>query len=187
MEGLKVAGVMREAAPHRTVHESWGFLKSRPWNARRRRGRRWRSSCRRSMMRARLSAIGSFMRFTTRFRSCPPIPCRSPAPSWRWPTFRATRRPIIRRCASPRQRWSRLAAQLFPGGRGRLRLVSEGDAPARVLGGQEVEAEVAAVIEELKPEGPKGFGMVMKAATARLAGRAEGQQVAAAARKLLGN
>jgi len=51
---------------------------------------------------------------------------------------------------------------------------------------QDVEAEVAAVIAELKPEGPKGFGMVMKAATARLAGRAEGQQVAAAARKLLG-
>jgi uncharacterized protein YqeY len=51
----------------------------------------------------------------------------------------------------------------------------------------DVEAEVAAVIAELKPEGPKGFGMVMKAATARLAGRAEGQQVAAAARKLLGS
>jgi uncharacterized protein YqeY len=51
---------------------------------------------------------------------------------------------------------------------------------------QDVEAEVAAVIAELKPEGPKGFGMVMKAATARLAGRAEGAQVAAAARKLLG-
>lgn len=51
---------------------------------------------------------------------------------------------------------------------------------------QDVEAEVAAVIAELKPEGPKGFGMVMKAATARLAGRAEGGQVAAAARKLLG-
>ena len=50
----------------------------------------------------------------------------------------------------------------------------------------DVEAEVAAVIAELKPEGPKGFGMVMKAATARLAGRAEGAQVAAAARKLLG-
>jgi uncharacterized protein YqeY len=50
----------------------------------------------------------------------------------------------------------------------------------------DVEVEVAAVIAELKPEGPKGFGMVMKAATARLAGRAEGQQVAAAARKLLG-
>jgi uncharacterized protein YqeY len=52
---------------------------------------------------------------------------------------------------------------------------------------QDVEAEVAAVIAELKPEGPKGFGMVMKASTARLAGRAEGQQVAAAARKLLGS
>lgn len=52
---------------------------------------------------------------------------------------------------------------------------------------QDVEAEVAAVIADLKPEGPKGFGMVMKDATARLAGRAEGQQVAAAARKLLGS
>ncbi|MGA7911969.1 MAG: GatB/YqeY domain-containing protein [Candidatus Dormiibacterota bacterium] len=51
---------------------------------------------------------------------------------------------------------------------------------------QEVEAEVRAVIAELKPDGPKAFGVVMKAATARLAGRAEGQQVAAAARKLLG-
>ncbi|GAC1675232.1 MAG: hypothetical protein PVS3B2_17700 [Candidatus Dormibacteraceae bacterium] len=52
---------------------------------------------------------------------------------------------------------------------------------------QDVESEVAAVIAELKPDGPKGFGMVMKAATTRLAGRAEGQQVAAAARKLLGS
>ena len=51
---------------------------------------------------------------------------------------------------------------------------------------KDVEAEVAAVIAEVKPDGPKGFGMVMKAATARLAGRAEGAQVAAAARKLLG-
>jgi hypothetical protein len=50
---------------------------------------------------------------------------------------------------------------------------------------EQVEAEVRAVIDELKPEGPKGFGAVMKAATARLAGRAEGAQVAAAARKLL--
>ena len=49
----------------------------------------------------------------------------------------------------------------------------------------EVEAEVRAVIAEVKPEGPKGFGTVMKAATARLAGRAEGQQIAAAARRLL--
>ena len=52
---------------------------------------------------------------------------------------------------------------------------------------QEVEAEVRAVIAEVKPDGPKAFGAVMKAATARLAGRAEGQQVAAAARKLLGS
>ncbi|HEY8841413.1 MAG TPA: GatB/YqeY domain-containing protein, partial [Candidatus Dormibacteraeota bacterium] len=49
---------------------------------------------------------------------------------------------------------------------------------------EQVEAEVQAVIDELKPEGPKAFGAVMKAATARLAGRAEGNQVAAAARKL---
>jgi uncharacterized protein YqeY len=51
----------------------------------------------------------------------------------------------------------------------------------------DVEAAVRAVIAELKPDGPKAFGAVMKAATARLAGRAEGAQVAAAARKLLGS
>jgi uncharacterized protein YqeY len=51
----------------------------------------------------------------------------------------------------------------------------------------DVEAEVRAVIAEIKPDGPKAFGAVMKAATARLAGRAEGAQVAAAARKLLGS
>ena len=51
---------------------------------------------------------------------------------------------------------------------------------------KDVETEVAAVIAELKPDGPKGFGLVMKAATAKLAGRAEGAQIAAAARKLLG-
>jgi uncharacterized protein YqeY len=52
---------------------------------------------------------------------------------------------------------------------------------------QDVEAEVRSVIEELKPDGPKAFGAVMKAATARLAGRAEGAQIASAARKLLGS
>src|SRR5260370_6958816 len=50
---------------------------------------------------------------------------------------------------------------------------------------EQVEAEVSAVIDELKPAGPNAFGVVMKAATARLAGRAEGGQVATAARKLL--
>lgn len=52
---------------------------------------------------------------------------------------------------------------------------------------QEIEKEVRAVIDEVKPDGPKGFGMVMKAATARLAGRADGNQIAAVARKLLGS
>ena len=51
---------------------------------------------------------------------------------------------------------------------------------------QEIENEVRAVIAEVKPEGPKGFGLVMKAATTRLAGRADGNQVAAVARRLLG-
>lgn len=55
------------------------------------------------------------------------------------------------------------------------------------MSSEDVEAEVGAVIDELKPEGPKAFGAVMKAATARLAGRAEGAQIAAAARKLLGS
>ena len=64
--------------------------------------------------------------------------------------------------------------------------VLRGYLPA-AMSAEEVEAEVQAVIDELKPEGPKAFGAVMKAATARLAGRAEGTQVAAAARKLLGS
>lgn len=51
---------------------------------------------------------------------------------------------------------------------------------------EQIEAELRAVIAEVQPDGPKGFGAVMKAATARLAGRAEGAQVAAVARKLLG-
>ena len=52
---------------------------------------------------------------------------------------------------------------------------------------QELEAEIRAVIAEVKPEGPKGFGAVMKAATARLAGRADGTQIAATTRRLLGS
>jgi len=50
----------------------------------------------------------------------------------------------------------------------------------------EIENEVRAVIAEVKPEGPKGFGLVMKAATARMAGRADGNQIAAVTRRLLG-
>ena len=52
---------------------------------------------------------------------------------------------------------------------------------------QELEAEIRAVIAEVKPDGPKGFGAVMKAATARLAGRADGTQIAAITRRLLGS
>jgi len=52
---------------------------------------------------------------------------------------------------------------------------------------QELEAEIREVIAEVKPEGPKGFGAVMKAATARLVGRADGTQIAAVARRLLGS
>ena len=51
---------------------------------------------------------------------------------------------------------------------------------------QDIEAEVRAVIADVRPDGPKGFGLVMKAATARLAGRADGNQIAAVARRLLG-
>ena len=52
---------------------------------------------------------------------------------------------------------------------------------------QEIEAEVRAVIAEVKPDGPKGFGQVMKAASARIAGRADGTRIAGVARRLLGS
>src|SRR5438552_18142551 len=55
------------------------------------------------------------------------------------------------------------------------------------LSEDQIEAEVRAVIEEVKPEGVKGFGLVMKAATARLAGRADGNEIAKVTRKLLGS
>ncbi len=52
---------------------------------------------------------------------------------------------------------------------------------------QQIEEEVRAVIDEVKPDGPKGFGLVMKAATARLAGRADGNDIAKVTRRLLGS
>jgi uncharacterized protein YqeY len=54
------------------------------------------------------------------------------------------------------------------------------------MGAEQVEDEIRTIVAELKPEGPNAFGVVMKAATARLAGKAEGAQIAAAARKILG-
>lgn len=64
--------------------------------------------------------------------------------------------------------------------------VLRGFLPA-MISEREIESEVRKVIDEVKPDGPKGFGLVMKAATARLAGRADGNQIAAVARRLLGS
>jgi hypothetical protein len=76
---------------------------------------------------------------------------------------------------------------------GRAEQANREEAEMRVLQGflpaamseQDLEAEIRAVIAEVKPDGPKGFGLVMKAATARLAGRADGNQIAAVTRRLL--
>jgi uncharacterized protein YqeY len=54
------------------------------------------------------------------------------------------------------------------------------------LSAEQLDAELRALIEEIQPSGPQGFGVLMKAATARLAGRAQGGEIAAAARRLLG-
>jgi uncharacterized protein len=50
----------------------------------------------------------------------------------------------------------------------------------------ELEAELRKIIDELKPSGPAGFGMVMKEANQRLSGRAGGSEIAATAKRLLG-
>ena len=62
--------------------------------------------------------------------------------------------------------------------------VLRGYLPAQ-MGDEELESEVRAVIDEVRPQGPRDFGAVMKAASARLAGRAEGGRIAAVARRLL--
>ncbi len=49
-----------------------------------------------------------------------------------------------------------------------------------------LETEIRAVIDDVKPSGPGGFGQVMKEASRRLAGRAEGGEIAAVARRLIG-
>ncbi|HEV2953356.1 MAG TPA: GatB/YqeY domain-containing protein [Candidatus Dormibacteraeota bacterium] len=49
----------------------------------------------------------------------------------------------------------------------------------------ELEIELRAVIDQVQPIGPAGFGQVMKAATQKLAGRAEGSQISAMAKRLL--
>jgi len=62
--------------------------------------------------------------------------------------------------------------------------VLRGYLPAE-LDDAELEREVRAAIDEVRPQGPKDFGAVMKAANARLSGRAEGGRIAAVARRLL--
>jgi uncharacterized protein YqeY len=49
----------------------------------------------------------------------------------------------------------------------------------------QIERELRAIVEEVKPQGPQGFGQVMKVASARLAGRAEGGKIAATLKRLL--
>jgi uncharacterized protein YqeY len=65
-------------------------------------------------------------------------------------------------------------------------VILRGYLPAQ-LDEAELEREVRAAIDEVRPQGPRHFGAVMKAANARLAGRAEGGRIAATARRLLGS
>ena len=53
------------------------------------------------------------------------------------------------------------------------------------LSAEQLEAELRRVIEDVQPSGPGGFGQVMKEASRRLAGRAEGGEIAGVARRLL--
>jgi uncharacterized protein YqeY len=91
----------------------------------------------------------------------------------------------------------REAAEAFAGA-GRAGLAErerlEGEVLARYLPAQlaeqELEAIVRAAVEEVAAQlgerpGPRQLGQVMKLATARVAGRAEGSRVAQAARQLL--
>jgi len=55
------------------------------------------------------------------------------------------------------------------------------------LSNEELEAEVFRIIEELGAAGPKDLGKVMKAAMARLAGRADGRVIQEMARQRLGS
>ncbi|HEY4027207.1 MAG TPA: GatB/YqeY domain-containing protein [Candidatus Dormibacteraeota bacterium] len=78
---------------------------------------------------------------------------------------------------------------------GRAEAARKEEAEAAVLRGYlpadlddaELEREVQAAIDEVQPQGPRDFGAVMKAANARLAGRAEGGRIATVARRLLGS
>ncbi len=53
------------------------------------------------------------------------------------------------------------------------------------LSGEELEAELKAIIAELGAEGPQAMGKVMGVASKRLAGRAEGKAISACVKQLL--
>jgi uncharacterized protein YqeY len=101
--------------------------------------------------------------------------------------------PLVIRVAQRELKRREEAASAFRGG-GRTASAEKEEAEAELiraylpaaLSDEELEAELRSVIAEVKPEGPQGFGQVMKAATARLAGRAEGGRIAATAKRLLG-
>jgi uncharacterized protein YqeY len=75
----------------------------------------------------------------------------------------------------------------------RPELVAQGEAEMAIvheflpaeLGEAELEAEVRAAIAATGASGPQDLGKVMKAALARVAGRADGGRVSAAAKRLL--
>jgi uncharacterized protein YqeY len=76
---------------------------------------------------------------------------------------------------------------------GRAESARREDAEAEVLraylpaemGDDELEREVRAVIDEVRPQGPRDFSTVMRVARARLADRADGGRIASLARRLL--
>ncbi len=60
--------------------------------------------------------------------------------------------------AATARAFEQLAAELFPGGTGRLRLVAERDGPARVLGGQQPPADASEESDEEGSDGEEGSG-----------------------------
>lgn len=55
------------------------------------------------------------------------------------------------------------------------------------LSPEEIEADVKAIITEVGAEGPKDMGKVMKAATVKFAGRADGRAVSETVKRVLSN
>lgn len=96
---------------------------------------------------------------------------------------------VIRREVKKREE----AATAFRTGGREERALAE-EAESRVLSAYlpaqledaDLEAEIRSIAEEVQPSGPGAYGALMKAATARLAGRADGARIAAVARRLLG-